>query len=102
MISSILSAAEAVRPVEVKQKAETVTKADKTRANRTLTSQEESILLPLIQGLLAANNFGDQSLKRENTPLRDKETSNNKGKNSKSISNQEHDKTSEFSFCIYC
>lgn len=46
---------------------------DKPRLGRTLTSQEESILLPLLQGLLAANGTDTSKLKHENTPFREKE-----------------------------
>lgn len=68
---------------------------EKTKGGRTLTSQEESILLPLIQGLLAANN-ANESMKHENTPLRDREpTSNNAKNNNKSNLNAEHSQISK-------
>lgn len=62
---------------------------DKPRLGRPLTSQEESILLPLLQGLLAAN-ASDISLKstNENTPFRETEPST---KNSRSNTLAEHD-----------
>lgn len=43
-----------VKEDKVNKKEEEKSPADKTKAGRTLTSQEESILLPLIQGLIAA------------------------------------------------
>ena len=46
---------------------------DKPRLGRALTSQEESILLPLLQGLLSANGNDPSKLKHENTPSREKE-----------------------------
>lgn len=46
-----------------------------TKVGRMLTSQEESILLPLIQGLLASNrsNEASEKSKHENTPFPEKE-----------------------------
>lgn len=68
---------------------------DKSRLGRPLTSQEESILLPLLQGLLAANGNDVLSIsKQESTTSQEKEppTSN---KNSRSNSLAEKNETSE-------
>lgn len=62
---------------EKREKQEKSEKVDMPRLGRTLTSQEESILLPLLQGLLAANGTDTSKLKHENTPFceRDQEFS---------------------------
>lgn len=52
----------------------------KSKVGRMLTSQEESILLPLIQGLLASglngSNETSEKSKHENTPFPEKENTN--------------------------
>lgn len=68
---------------------------DKPRLGRTLTSQEESILLPLLQGLLAANGTDASKLKHENTPFREKEQEGS-NKNSRSNSLAENNDKSKF------
>lgn len=47
----------------------------KAKVGRALTSQEESILLPLLQGLLASNGATEKckKSKHENTPFPEKE-----------------------------
>lgn len=70
-------------------KSEKVETMDKPRLGRTLTSQEESILLPLLQGLLAANGADTSKLKHENTPFGEKEQGSGK-KNSRSESFADH------------
>lgn len=57
--------------------------SDKPRLGRALTSQEESILLPLLQGLLTANGTDVSMMKQEDSSSQEKEqrTSN---KNSRS------------------
>lgn len=55
-----------------------------TSAGRQLTSQEESILMPLIQGLLSANGCDSPLLmqtKHENTPFGDGDAVNTNAKN---------------------
>lgn len=73
---------------EKSQKDEAV---DKPRLGRTLTSQEESILLPLLQGLLAANGTDTSKLKHENTPFCEKEQEGSI-KDSRSNSAENNDK----------
>lgn len=68
---------------------------DKPRLGRTLTSQEESILLPLLQGLLAANGTDASKLKHENTPFREKEQEGS-NKNSRSNTLAENNDKSKF------
>lgn len=63
----------------------------KSKVGRTLTSQEESILLPLIQGLLAANEANNQS-KHENTPFREKESTSNASNNKAEPQNHSDEK----------
>lgn len=95
-----------VEKVEKPKESENQEVTDKPRLGRALTSQEESILLPLLQGLLVANGSDTLSkIKHENTPLREKEkeppTSNkNSNKNSRSNSLAEKNEKSEFSFII--
>lgn len=67
---------------------------DKPRLGRTLTSQEESILLPLLQGLLSANGSDIPKLKHENTPSREKEPPAS-NRNDKSNSHAEKNEKSE-------
>lgn len=80
--------------MENPKEAETEEVTEKTRLGRALTSQEESILLPLLQGLLSANGNDLSNIKHENTPSREKEppTSN---KNSRSNSLAEKNEKSE-------
>lgn len=70
---------------EMTEQSESSELNDKPRLGRALTSQEESILLPLLQGLLAANSSDISKCKHENTPAHDKEQSNS-NKNSRSNS----------------
>lgn len=77
---------------QVKSEKEEAT--DKPRLGRTLTSQEESILLPLLQGLLAANGTDASKLKHENTPFCEKEPEGSK-KNSRSNSLAENNDKSK-------
>lgn len=75
---------------------ETQDSIDKPRLGRPLTIQEESILLPLLQGLLAANGSDILSIsKHENTPSDEKETPAS-NKNSRSNSLAEKSEKSEF------
>lgn len=76
-------------------------KGKEANVGRALTSQEESILLPLIQGLLAANASENSLLisKHENTPVnhREKESSGTNTKNTNNNkSTKENNETSEF------
>lgn len=66
---------------------------DKPRLGRTLTSQEESILLPLLQGLLAANGTDASTLKHENTPFGDKEQEGSKKDSRSSVLAENIDKS---------
>lgn len=80
------------KPKEPTENQET---SEKTRLGRALTIQEESILLPLLQGLLAANGSETSSKSNhENTPSHEKElpTSN---KNSRSNSLAEKNEKSK-------
>lgn len=72
---------------EMPEKSET---NDKPRLGRALTSQEESILLPLLQGLLAANGSDTTKIKHENTPIQDNEQSSS---NKNIASNSSAEKT---------
>lgn len=70
-----------------------------SNVGRALTSQEESILLPLIQGLLAANASENSVLKskHENTPCGEKESTAANTKNTNNNqSTKENNETSEF------
>lgn len=71
-------------------------KGKEANVGRALTSQEESILLPLIQGLLAANASESALVisKHENSPLGEKESSTKNTNNNKST--KENNETSEF------
>lgn len=64
---------EKVEKVQAPKEPEKQEVNDKPRLGRALTSQEESILLPLLQGLLSANGSDASKLKHENTPLQEKE-----------------------------
>lgn len=79
---------------EMTEKSESSEMSDKPRLGRALTSQEESILLPLLQGLLAANTSDISKCKHENTPAHDKEQSNS-SKDSRSNSLTEKSDKSE-------
>lgn len=68
--------------------------SDKTRLGRALTIQEESILLPLLQGLLSANGNDLSKMKHENTPSREKEPPTS-SKNSRSNSLADKNEKSE-------
>lgn len=79
---------------EKQEKSEKVDVTDKPRLGRTLTSQEESILLPLLQGLLAANGSDVSKLKHENTPFPEKDQEPSK-RNSRSNSLAENNDKSK-------
>lgn len=78
-------------------------KARETNAVRQLTSQEESILMPLIQGLLTANGCDSPLMqtKHENTPFADADADsvNNNGNGDK-VEN-ELSKIFNFMFTFY-
>lgn len=80
---------------EKPEKSEEEETSDKPKLGRTLTSQEESILLPLLQGLLAANGTDTSKLKHENTPFFEKDQEGSK-KNSRSNSLAENNEKSKF------
>lgn len=62
---------------------------DIPKLGRALTSQEESILLPLLQGLLAANGSDISKCKQEIAPAKETEQSNgNKNCQSKSLADE--------------
>lgn len=89
---------------EKQEKSEKSTKeemVDKPRLGRILTSQEESILLPLLQGLLTANGTDTSKFKHENTPFCEKEQEDGK-KNSRSNSIAENNDKSELVHSSQC
>lgn len=85
---------ETITPKDEKVKKETlIVKSDgtteklekekrKAKQNRALTSQEESILLPLLQGLLSSSGDQSKKFKHENTPFTEKEATSTKNSTS--------------------
>lgn len=69
---------------------------DTTRLGRPLTSQEESILLPLLQGLLAANGSDALSIPKQETTTSQEKQPPTSNKNSRSNSLAEKSEKSEF------
>lgn len=80
---------------EKQEKSVKTEKEEMPRLGRTLTSQEETILLPLLQGLLAANGTETSKLKHENTPFGEREREDSKTK-SRSNSLAENNDKSKF------
>ncbi|XP_031625586.1 uncharacterized protein LOC116342206 [Contarinia nasturtii] len=85
---------EKVEKMDMVNDAEKQELSDKPRLGRALTSQEESILLPLLQGLLAANGNDSPKAKPENSSSQNKEPSTS-NKNSRSNSLVKKNENSE-------
>lgn len=88
---------EKVNQVEKMENTQESEESDRPRLGRPLTSQEESILLPLLQGLLTANGSDSSKTKeekKEGTSSKEKPSTSNK--NSRSNSLAEKNEKSEF------